>query len=839
MDPYNIVREGRPGVIKLDLVQPPLVEASARQRATFEFSRDLPKLQEWRTHGQQIEVRMCTLDDYSSHQKWPRTLCLHINDQKVLDIVPPEPGHRRRDVPQNISAHLRGGVNHFRVTIQDDYVQRFAFAVVRTTPQSPRQIGKLVPVLSRDQCRQRVVDLLFSSMLEGSGAEVQCPGYDRSRLLCPVSLVRMKTPARGFRCRHLQCFDLQTYLSTNYRIAAFNRRWRCPVCDVELKPTDLFIDTYLLQVQEQAGIDSEEVAFDSLGEWTVTARADRDSEFHPEGSSPPPSASPSCPIASPTDGFVEDDVEEAAEEMDDDDDDEAGRAPDGCPDGAFGEPCGDWDGLDGNPCPGAPSENIADFVDVEVEAAQPSSAMQDSVVDVGASPAKRPRVAKELLVPAKLPDDYVDPLDRRNYIIVELTKPMGCVFEANSRLLGGAFTASLARDGAAERHGKIQVNDQIVGVGSVCLKGLDFETFIGHLSSAEGPSLKLSIFRGPAEYLYNRGADVDGFLADLLASVADGTAILAKPAKEEAMDKNAAEERQRAAQERARRARISMLSDGASDDDATDNEEIVPSGVADDVSMEASAPPMAACISSDDPDGRLAAIPTFCSEVIACISGAGLEEDLRACLESLPKVPLSSAPRRVSAEGGLVVLILKTLSDKNQGQWALLSTAARKAWRKSAGKRLADAANTRVDEFEREQLNQERERLAAAAAARHKAATPLLQVEPAPTFHILPPRNVAKLTLTNLSEGNVAFRVKTNAPKQFVVKPCAGCVEHRGRFDVYITFVVPGARIGTAQFLIQSVAIATTSNMPPERWAQFDKSEIQERCLEGRLGHRR
>jgi len=43
----------------------------------------------------------------------------------------------------------------------------------------------------------------------------------------------------------MQCFDLCAYLVSNFRMHAFNSRWRCPVCSLDLRPADLCIDTYV------------------------------------------------------------------------------------------------------------------------------------------------------------------------------------------------------------------------------------------------------------------------------------------------------------------------------------------------------------------------------------------------------------------------------------------------------------------------------------------------------------------------------------------------------------------------------------------------------------------
>lgn len=45
-------------------------------------------------------------------------------------------------------------------------------------------------------------------------------------LKCPITFKRITLPARGHECKHIQCFDLESYLQLNCERGS----WRCPVC---------------------------------------------------------------------------------------------------------------------------------------------------------------------------------------------------------------------------------------------------------------------------------------------------------------------------------------------------------------------------------------------------------------------------------------------------------------------------------------------------------------------------------------------------------------------------------------------------------------------------------
>jgi len=55
-------------------------------------------------------------------------------------------------------------------------------------------------------------------------------------------------------------------------MAAFNKRWTCPVCAINCKPTDMFMDMYMFSILEKSEEDDDEICFTQDGEWTVTGK---------------------------------------------------------------------------------------------------------------------------------------------------------------------------------------------------------------------------------------------------------------------------------------------------------------------------------------------------------------------------------------------------------------------------------------------------------------------------------------------------------------------------------------------------------------------------------------
>lgn len=263
MDPFNPVEPE--GILRCQVVKASKVK----------FQLDAPGVQQWRKQGQNIEMRMCQLKSKGAKeqvkQAWPHEMRFVNNGNLVFEVCAPEAGHKRRDVPQVISAGLRSGANLVELTISDDNAQSFAFAIVRTKPCTPQQLFLEVPSIDKQAGQKRAKELM-GSISRGDG-EVQCLGTDRTRLLCPITMVRPDKPARGKQCRHLQCFDLMAFLESNQQMKAINNRWSCPVCSHNLKPNDLCIDLFTADILARTGKDVDEVVIKKDGKWSVNGKA--------------------------------------------------------------------------------------------------------------------------------------------------------------------------------------------------------------------------------------------------------------------------------------------------------------------------------------------------------------------------------------------------------------------------------------------------------------------------------------------------------------------------------------------------------------------------------------
>jgi len=97
---------------------------------------------------------------------------------------------------------------------------------------------------------------------------------------------------------------------------------------------------------------------------------------------------------------------------------------------------------------------------------------------------------------------FVDSMDKSNYIITKLTKPMGIVFEENDEDVNGIFVLSLSEGGAAETDGLIKPGDQLIAVDDKKVAGLVFDDALGTIIDASNEKTQLLFFRGSAADCY-------------------------------------------------------------------------------------------------------------------------------------------------------------------------------------------------------------------------------------------------------------------------------------------------------------------------------------------------
>lgn len=142
---------------------------------------------------------------------------------------------RREDTIIDVCAHIKPGPNFVELAqFQDDATYVCALYVT-----------KLVNIYDMTRYVRLSKQESFMESLERLKTIVASNGMFVKEMLnvrCPITLSRLKLPARGDRCTHLQCFEVESYFWIN----TICKKWICPIC---LKRTyRLSIDGVMLQI---------------------------------------------------------------------------------------------------------------------------------------------------------------------------------------------------------------------------------------------------------------------------------------------------------------------------------------------------------------------------------------------------------------------------------------------------------------------------------------------------------------------------------------------------------------------------------------------------------------
>lgn len=129
----------------------------------------------------------------------------------------------------------------------------------------------------------------------------------------------------------------------------------------------------------------------------------------------------------------------------------------------------------------------------------------------------------------------VDPMDAKNYLVTNLTRPMGILFEENHDARhGGAIVAEINDGYSAAADGSICRGDQLIAIGDKRVSGMDFGEVIEVIEGSE-MKVKLTFFRGPAESLYGpSGASIE-WLDEFVAERGEEAALVEEESESEVM----------------------------------------------------------------------------------------------------------------------------------------------------------------------------------------------------------------------------------------------------------------------------------------------------------------
>ncbi|KAK3327066.1 hypothetical protein B0T19DRAFT_151515 [Cercophora scortea] len=236
----------------------------------------------------------------TADMSWPPTIFAQFNG---LALSIRRKTHNGKDLPAELTDSIIVGNNTLTISIPDlrreNDARRFlAVEIVETL--SHTDIIDLVwakGVLPESDTLQTIKKRL-DGPVDDDDISVETP-HMSINLADPFSSVIFKVPARGAKCTHMECFDLENWLDTRPSKLGSNcphgqvecdcptraepsnpDKWRCPICMKDARPYSLVIDGFLLKVREQLEEENKLHAKSMLvkadGTWSAILESDDD-----------------------------------------------------------------------------------------------------------------------------------------------------------------------------------------------------------------------------------------------------------------------------------------------------------------------------------------------------------------------------------------------------------------------------------------------------------------------------------------------------------------------------------------------------------------------------------
>ncbi|OBT86054.1 hypothetical protein VE02_05695 [Pseudogymnoascus sp. 03VT05] len=257
-----------------------------------------PMLREVRQGSLQYRVRCSRMNGEATLEpsdfmvadtKWPPTIFMEMNDS-VLEIR--RKNHFGKDRPVDITPHVleRGATkkNLLRIWVPrppktaNDILYSIAIEVIEVFRH--QQIIDMCLQEQRITAKEMIEDIrdkLSNTNVDEDDDVALVSANLTIDLADPFTSRIFTTPVRGVRCRHRECFDLETFLISRstkpQEVACLPDVWKCPLCGGDASPRSLRVDEFLVSVRErlerEGGLDVKAILVTEDGEWTVKPEA--------------------------------------------------------------------------------------------------------------------------------------------------------------------------------------------------------------------------------------------------------------------------------------------------------------------------------------------------------------------------------------------------------------------------------------------------------------------------------------------------------------------------------------------------------------------------------------
>lgn len=178
----------------------------------------------------ELQLKCFHHEDRQMNTNWPASVQASVN---VTPLTIDRGVEKNSHKPLYIKNVCQPGRNTIQITVTACCCSHlFVLQLVhRPSVRSVLQGLLRKRLLPADNCVMKI-KRNFNSVAQSNGSinGTEGDGVEQTAikisLKCPITFKRIILPARGHDCKHIQCFDLESYLQMNCERGS----WRCPVC---------------------------------------------------------------------------------------------------------------------------------------------------------------------------------------------------------------------------------------------------------------------------------------------------------------------------------------------------------------------------------------------------------------------------------------------------------------------------------------------------------------------------------------------------------------------------------------------------------------------------------
>ncbi|XP_011339603.2 zinc finger MIZ domain-containing protein 1 isoform X2 [Ooceraea biroi] len=220
----------------------------------------------WRS-DLELQLKCFHHEDRQLNTNWPMSVQVSVNATPlIIDRGENKTSHK----PLYLKDVCQAGRNTIQITVAACCCSHLFILQLVHRPSLRSVLHGLLRkrLLGAEHCITKI-KRNFNNTLSNNGIQSEKDVVEQTALKvslkCPITFKRITLPARGHDCKHIQCFDLESYLQLNCE----RGNWRCPVCTKPAQLEGLEVDQYMWGILSTLNNAEhvEEVTIDSVANW--------------------------------------------------------------------------------------------------------------------------------------------------------------------------------------------------------------------------------------------------------------------------------------------------------------------------------------------------------------------------------------------------------------------------------------------------------------------------------------------------------------------------------------------------------------------------------------------